>query len=246
MVNMLVIEDNFHFSKALINIVVQEIPQVRLCKIATDGQDALDFLMNNTNNVDIILLDLQLPNLNGLEFINRLEKFNYNKYENSIIVISGQIELLNKVRNSPFLYTYIKKATSFDKIIAEINDLSELKQNKLAEKNILELINRELHTLSYKENLSGTKYLRETINLIATNDFTSENLKNTVYPLIAKKYNKSVNNIKCNINHATEVMNCTCRSDVIKDYFVFYDDFNVVTPKQVIDTILNKISQKAR
>ncbi len=246
MVNMLVIEDNFHFSKALINIVVKEIPQIRLCKIATDGQDAFDFLINNTNTVDIILLDLQLPNLNGIEFINKLQKFKFSKYENSIIVISGQLELLNKVRNSPFLYTYIKKATSFDKIIAEVNDLSELKQNELTKKNILELINNELHTLSYKESLSGTKYLREAINLIVTNDFTSENLKNTIYPLIAKKYNKSVNNIKCNINHATEVMNCTCKSEIIKDYFVFYDDFNVVTPKQVIDTILSKISPKVR
>lgn len=240
MLNMLVVEDNFYYSMCLINIVVEKIPQIRLCKIATNGEEALEYL-KNSNNIDIVLLDLGLPKLNGLEIIKQLEENNYKKYENSIIVISGDAQLVKYVIGNPFLYTYISKGMGLDKVLSEIDKLSKIKQNEIRQNNILQLINNELRTLGYKENLIGTKYLRETINLIATTDLTSDNLKNKVYPIIARRHNKSVHNIKCNINNATEMMNCTCKKEIIRKYFVFFDDNSVATPKQVIDTILTKI-----
>ena len=221
---------------------MEKIPQIRLCKIATDGREALEYLETD-NSIDIVLLDLGLPGLNGLEIIKHLEKNNYNKYENSIIVVSGDAQLTSQVIGNPFLYTFISKGMGLEKILSEIKELSDIKQNEILQKNFSFLIDNELHTLGYKESLVGTKYLRETINLIASTDLTSDNLKNNVYPIIAKRHNKSVHNIKCNINNATEMMNCTCKKDIIKKYFVFYDDYSIATPKQVIDTILTKIGK---
>lgn len=244
MVNMLVVEDNYDYSKNLINIILQELPQIRLCKIATDGKDALNFLINSHNRIDIILLDLQIPNISGIKILETLENNNINKYKNSVIVITGQLSLLNKIVKNSFLYTYIPKTDSIDNMISKINELTQIKQKELLQKNISKLIDREMHILSFKESLIGTKYLRETINLIAkTPGLTSDNLKNKVYPLVAKKYKKTTHNIKCNINNATELMNCTCEKNVLKKYFMFYDDISNATPKQVIDTILNKIGK---
>lgn len=69
----------------------------------------------------------------------------------------------------------------------------------------------------------------------------SKNLSKNIYPLIAKKYNKSVNNIHTNIKQATKYMYRDCDSNILKNYFCFYDDVKP-TEKQVIYTILNKLT----
>ncbi len=72
MLELLVVDDNMYFSKTLINNVVQNNPNLRLCMIATDGQEALDII--SQRKLDIILLDLKLPVCSGLEVLDILEK----------------------------------------------------------------------------------------------------------------------------------------------------------------------------
>lgn len=67
-----------------------------------------------------------------------------------------------------------------------------------------------------------------------------DNLQRDIYPLISKVYNKTINNIKCNINNATESMYYRCESKILREYFKFHDDTKP-TAKTVIYTILNKI-----
>ena len=70
-----------------------------------------------------------------------------------------------------------------------------------------------------------------------------ENLKKEVYPKIANKYNKTMHNIKCNINSAVNAMYFDCESQVIIEYFNFTKDFKP-TAKLIINTIINKIENK--
>ena len=56
MVNVLVIEDNFQYSKNLINILSDKILRIKLCKIATDGKEAIDIIKNAQNNIDVIAI----------------------------------------------------------------------------------------------------------------------------------------------------------------------------------------------
>jgi len=72
MLDLLVVDDNMYFSKVLINNVVQNNPNLRLCMIATDGQEALDII--SKRKLDIILLDLKLPVCSGLEVLETLAK----------------------------------------------------------------------------------------------------------------------------------------------------------------------------
>lgn len=72
MLNMLVVEDNIIFAKTLINKVVQSNQQLRLCMIATDGEEAINIL--GKEKIDIILLDLNLPKYNGIEILDFIQK----------------------------------------------------------------------------------------------------------------------------------------------------------------------------
>ena len=69
-----------------------------------------------------------------------------------------------------------------------------------------------------------------------------ENLNNEIYPILAQKYNKTVNTIKCNIIKATDSMYYDCDETLLKNYFHFYTDYKP-RPKLVIYTVLNKITE---
>ena len=59
-------------------------------------------------------------------------------------------------------------------------------------------------------------------------------------PIIAKKYHKKANTIKCDISQATKMMCMDCSEKVILDYFNL-PDYIKPTVKQVIFTVLNKL-----
>lgn len=99
--------------------------------IATNGKEALDAL--NTQKIDLILLDLKLPEYSGLDILEFLIRYN-NIYNNSVIVISGESEMILKVRNNPLVYSYINKGAGMENIIKEINQLVFLKKEEVKKK----------------------------------------------------------------------------------------------------------------
>ena len=123
MVNVLVVEDNFHYLKNLINILSDTNSKVKLYKISTDGKEAIDIIKNQKNNIDIILLDLKLPKFDGIQILNCMESNKLVKFKNSVIVISGEMDLILQIRNNPYLFSYIAKTSGIDKILMEIENL---------------------------------------------------------------------------------------------------------------------------
>ena len=218
MVNLLIVSDDFIYIKKLVNTVAQEFSMIRICKIFTNKKELLDFLTSSTMLINIIFIDLRVSNITDKDVTEILNK----DYKHSVIYASD----------------------NFKEVISNMKELYQKNQDISKKKITYTAINKHLKFLKYKDNLIGTKYIKEAIFLIATKpNLTSENLKKNVYSLLAKKYGKTVNNIKCNINHATELMNCDCERKVIKKYFAFYDDYSVASPKVVINTILNKIGK---
>lgn len=247
MLNMLVVDDNLFFAKTLINNIVQTNPDIRLCMIATDGNEAIHAI--NTQKIDFILLDLKLPKYSGLDFLEFLIKDSNNSYNNSIIVISGEGEMILKVRNNPMVYSYINKGTGMENIIREINQLVSLKKEELEKDNknnqrrklVRQQIKKELYKIGYTNKYAGTKYISDTIYLQYFMDNKKNiKLKNDIYPIISKKYNIPVNTVKCDIITATKKVKETITKEHTKKYFGFFYD-KKITPKLVINTVLNKI-----
>ena len=67
-----------------------------------------------------------------------------------------------------------------------------------------------------------------------------DNLQTHIYPIIAKKYNKTIYNVKSSINKATECMYYECDAERLEKYFQFDEDTKP-TIKQVVFTVINKI-----
>lgn len=167
MVNILVIDDNMHYSKNLINFLSQHNPMLRLISMITDGKEAIEYFSNENNNTDIILLDINLPYFNGIDILNFLDNKNLEQYTNSIIAISGEINYLHFLRNNKYIYTFINKLQGFEKILEAINNLSYQKQLETINKR--DVILKELNFLNFNEKFVGTKYLLEAIIIIMEN-----------------------------------------------------------------------------
>ena len=107
--------------------------------------------------------------------------------------------------------------------------------------NLNNIINIELKKLKFDFSHIGTTYLKEVIiNLYKLRDHFDGNLKENIYSVIAKKYNKKVNTIYCDIKQAVKSMLLKNDRSFIAEYFNYNYYYN---PKinEIIFTILNKI-----
>jgi len=244
MLNILIADDNIDYARSLMHFINSTSDNVRVSDISVNGKETLEIL-NRNNNIDIILLDLKMPFLNGLEILNQLSTEQVQKYTNSIIIISGETQMIQQLRllNYKMIYKILPKTMNLMRIIDNINELILDKNENDNIQRIRVKISNELTSIGYSLSHNGTQYL---IDIIEMTYFRGENLIKSlnkyVYPLIAQRYNESSNNIKTCINRATEAMYYNCQEKTLQDYFCL----NIVSKpniKTVINTVLLKLSK---
>lgn len=235
MQKVLIIEDNILQSKQIINYISKNNEDIKLYSISYTCKEALDII--KTEKADIILLDLNLPDSPGTQIIEFIQANNIKKYIGSIIVITGERQMFLTIKDSPYIFSYIPKPYSLENIQKSLKNISDSKKDD----KIKDSINSELRHLHYNFSYNGTRYLSETIfEIYKKEDFLIDNLKKDIYPIIAKRHNKSVNTICGNIKQATKCMCLDCDEKILNDYFC-YSYFVKPKLKEIIFTILNKI-----
>lgn len=239
MLNMLFVNNNYNYSKNLINKVMEKISDVRLFKFLTDGREALQVIMNAYDKIDIILLDLNLPEYSGIDILKKIEEEEICKYKNSIIILSAEPQMIKKLRNSPYVYTFIPTGSRFESIINKINDL--IKIINISTYPVENQIIRELKKINYNFSYIGTQYIYESILILCTSHQHEKIiLEKQVYPLIADKYNTTISNIKTNIVNSTNEMYYDCQKDILNSYLGICEN-EKPTPKEVISLIVSNI-----
>ena len=83
MPSVMVVEDNVDFRETICGALQKHLPDVSLCEIG-NGRRALE--MAGKLSPDIILMDIVLPFMNGLEVTRKLKKSSNNPW---IIIITG-------------------------------------------------------------------------------------------------------------------------------------------------------------
>lgn len=181
---MLIVDDSMNYIKKLISSILKKEECIRLLDIATNGLEALDILTKN--KVDIILLDLKMPKMNGIGLIKELEKQKLKVYEKSIIVITAEDLMLQEIVKSPLIYSYQLKPISQESLLKNINDIIKEKLLIKRDEDIDRKIISELKSLNYNLTHIGTKYLKECIKIdLLKYNGEAENLSKQIYPIIA-------------------------------------------------------------
>ncbi|HIJ91377.1 MAG: sigma-54 dependent transcriptional regulator [Desulfobulbaceae bacterium] len=123
----LIIDDEASIRESLSGILSDE---GFLTLAAEDGQQGLSLL--EEERVDLVLLDIWMPGLDGLEVLKRIKE---SYAELPVIMISGHGTIETAVQATKMgAYDFIEKPPSYDKIILSINnalDLARLKKENL-------------------------------------------------------------------------------------------------------------------
>lgn len=70
----LIVDDEYYFRQLLIRLVDWEAAGFEVAAEADDGSAALQII--GEQHIDLIITDIEMPNMNGLEFIGEVRKLN--------------------------------------------------------------------------------------------------------------------------------------------------------------------------
>ncbi len=147
MKHILVVEDEINLSRFIELELVHEGYEVTLSENGTDGLDkALG------NDYDCILLDLMLPELNGLEVCRRIRKVK----DVPIIIITAKGETYDKVVGLDYgADDYIVKPFEIEELLARIRVIMRRSQNMEEKQEVLELHGISIDTSAYRVAIEG-------------------------------------------------------------------------------------------
>jgi heavy metal response regulator len=112
--------------------------------IAYNGEDGLH--MGQENQYDLIILDLMLPVINGLEVLSRLRK---NKTDTPILLLTAKDSVEDKVTGlNTGADDYLTKPFAFSELLARIRVL--LRRGKAETKTVLQIKGLSLDLVSHK------------------------------------------------------------------------------------------------
>ena len=85
-----------------------------------DGEEGLELCM--TENYDLILLDLNLPGIDGLEILRQFRTFNTNT---PVLILSARVQIQDKVEGLDLgANDYLTKPFHFEELEARIRSLT--------------------------------------------------------------------------------------------------------------------------
>lgn len=115
--SILIVEDNEELRDLLEKILIKNSYNVLK---ADNGKEALEILADKKNTIDLIISDIVMPKLDGIEMIKQFKKLNINK---KIILMSGYsiVDPLSLDYNNELIF--IPKPFSMNDLLSKINEL---------------------------------------------------------------------------------------------------------------------------
>ena len=129
---LLLVEDEIQLSEALNQILSKN---KYVIDAVYNGEDGLDYGL--TDIYDVIILDIMLPKLNGLEVLRRLRK---NGIKTPVILLTAKGEVEDKVKGLDF---------AIEELLARLRALTR-RQGEIINDNILEFGDIKLNISSYE------------------------------------------------------------------------------------------------
>lgn len=207
-----------------------------------DGEEALCYIINNTADVDLIIMDLILPKMDGISLLHNLEKRKINK---KIVILSSYLnEDISKQVSEIGVDFYMLKPFNLESLENRIIDLYrnyEYNSSKLGD---IELgVSEILHNLGIPSHIRGYQYIREGVMYLYNRNSYVSYITKEIYPDIANKYDTTSSRVERAIRHAIEISWERGDLDLIEDLFGHSIEFNRSKPtnSEYINTIADRI-----
>ena len=205
-INILMIDDNINLIE-MVKEYFKQSEEVNILFEAHDGEEGINEIEKNKDKIDLIILDLIMPNKDGIYVLNEMKKRNINK---KVIVATSYnaAEVIREVSEYGVSY-YILKPFDLSDLEKRIYDITKKeKSNKNIDfytSNLQVSITKMLHELGIPSHIKGYQYIREAVNIIFENPSVIGGITKELYPELAKKFNTTASRVERAIRHAIEV-----------------------------------------
>lgn len=170
----LIIEDQFELANIYREVLNKHIIS---SDIALNAKEAMMKLKNKDNVYDMILLDLNLPDMSGMELLQEIRVIDK---KISVIIISAQNQDESIIKGLNYgADDYLVKPINFDELIARINVINRRKKERWS--NLVEIENIRI---DYNLN---TVYVNDEILKLSNKEFTILSLLVDNYPAYVDK-----------------------------------------------------------
>lgn len=175
---------------------------------AYDGVEGIKLIDEKRDNYDIIILDLIMPNKDGMYVLEEMRKRGIDK---KVIVVTSYntSEVIRDVSEYGVNY-FILKPFELSDLEKRILDSFKTKESKnktidFYHNNLQISITKILHELGIPSHIKGYQYIREAIGIIYEHPETIGGITKELYPELANKFNTTVSRVERAIRHAIEV-----------------------------------------
>lgn len=176
---------------------------------AYDGLEAMEVIEKNKDDFDVLILDLIMPNKDGIYVLEEMKKRNISK---PIIVSTSYnaADMIRRVSEYNVNYFILKpfELSDLEKRILECVNKGNKENSKvinLLHNNLQISVTKLLHELGVPSHIKGYQYIREGIIMLYENPNMIGGITKELYPEIASKYDTTVSRVERAIRHAIEV-----------------------------------------
>ena len=216
-----------------------EVIDIVACK--KDGEEALEFIINNHNKIDVIIMDLLIPKMDGLFLLNELQSRRINK---SIIVTTNFRDdlIMDEINNLGVDY-YMVKPINYQSLESRIiNNKLNNKSDRLHMKEAM--VADLLHKLGIPSHIRGYQYIREGVMIVYKYGNNISYITKDVYPEIARKFETTATRVERAIRHAIETS--WIRGDVKLMDEIFGNSLNVNRDKPTNAEYLTTLADRLK
>ena len=242
-IRVLMIDDN----QPLVDMVKEYFKnhqKIELVNSCNDGEEGLKTIISTQNDYDVVLLDLVMPNKDGMYVLEELNKRGIAK--NIIVETSyNEPKVIRKVSEYGVNYYILKPFDLMDleeRILDVYNEMGN-KVINLYHSNLQISITRMLHELGMPSHIKGYQYIREGIQMIYDNPGLIGGITKELYPELAIKFDTTVSRVERAIRHAIEVSWNRGNWDYMEELFGHSVDIDKAKPtnSEFIVTVADKL-----
>lgn len=241
----LIIDDN----RSLVDMIKEyfsEHADIKITLEAYDGVEGLRIIEKKKDEYDIILLDLIMPNKDGVSVLEDMKKKGIDK---KVIVLTSYNtqDMIRKVSEMGVSYFMLKpfELTDLENRIMEISGDVKYggKSIDLFHNSLQKSITTILHELGVPSHIKGYQYIREGITLVYENPELVGGITKELYPEIARKYETTVSRVERAIRHAIEVSWNRGNWELMEEIFGHSVDIDKAKPtnSEFIVTVADKL-----
>ena len=106
--------------KNSIKKIIKRIEDIDIVAIANDGNEEYEFIKKY--EPDFLFSDVQMPKMTGIEVLQKLENEEYKKIPTTVFVTGENIDIFNNPSIRKYLYDFINKPFSPEKILNVIEN----------------------------------------------------------------------------------------------------------------------------